>query len=140
MYVCNSSELSGSLTDAYDELGNHYVIPVYCVSMPTNIILNDETTCDSTESKESLTDEANLGEEHMVRCRLSTTCKDVKMDVRMGETVSAVKKRLAKEAEIGDLKQRWFYGGKQLYDKMTIAETNIARGHVIQVIISTENP
>ena len=108
--------------------------------MPTNIILNEETTCGSAESKESLTDDANLGEEHMVRCRLSTTCKDLKMDVRMGETVSTVKKRLATDAEIGNVKQRWFYGGKQLHDKMTIEETRVPRGHVIQVILATENP
>lgn len=136
----NISLPTGSLTDAYDELGNHYVIPVYCVSMPTNIILKEEASHDSTESKESLANDENLGEDHMVRCRLSTTCKDRKMDVRMGETVNAVKKRLAKESEIGNVKQRWFYGGKQLHDKMTIADTRVPRGHVIQVILAVDNP
>ena len=128
------------MTDAYDELGNHYVIPVYCVSMPTNIILKEENSCESAESKESIADNANLGEEHMVRCRLSTTCKDQKIDVRMGETVGVVKKRLAKDVDIENLKQRWFYGGKQLHDKMTIAETKVPRGHVIQVILPVDNP
>lgn len=58
----------------------------------------------------------------------------------MGETVGSVKKKLAKEAELENIKQRWFFGGKQLYDKMTIAETKVPHGYVIQVILPVENP
>lgn len=128
------------MTDAYDELGNHYVIPVYCVSMPSNIIPDEENPSHLSESKESITEGANLGEQHMIRCRLSTTCKDYKMDVRMGETVGVIKKRLAEDVAIGNIKQRWFFGGKQLYDKMTISETKVPRGYVVQVILPIEDP
>lgn len=134
-----SFNFSGSLTDSYDELGNHYVIPVYCISSPMNLIAHDENSTNSTASKESVGDENNLGEEYMVRCRPSTTCKDHKFNVRTGETVGAVKKRLAKELDIPNVKQRWFFGGKMLYDKMTIEETRVPRGYVIQVVLPPED-
>ncbi len=126
---------TGSLTDAYDELGNHYVIPVYCVSTPINLIVQDETSAHSTTSAESSVDESTLGEEYMVKCRISTTCKDTKMKVRSGETVGAVKKRLDQEIDVTPSKQRWFFGGKMLHDKVTMADTRVPRGFVIQVIV-----
>ena len=101
-----------------------------------NIVATEEKSSHSTDSKESVHDEADLGEEHMIRCRLSTTCKDYKIDVRTRETVSSVKKRLARELELGTAKQRWFFGGKMLYDKMTIGDIRIPRGYVIQVILA----
>eukprot|EP00794_Sanderia_malayensis_P005431 gene5431-6110_t len=126
---------TGSLTDAYDELGNHYVIPVYCVSLPLNLITNEEQSGVSSTSKESVADESVLGEEFGIRCRLSTTCKDHKINVRGGELVGSVKKRLGKELAINPSTQRWFFSGKMLYDKMTIEETRIQKGFVIQVVI-----
>ena len=40
VYGCTLSEIffsTGRLTEAYDELGNRYVIPKYCISKPTNM-------------------------------------------------------------------------------------------------------
>jgi hypothetical protein len=33
--------LTGVLTEAYDELGNQYKVPVYCLSRPLNLLCED---------------------------------------------------------------------------------------------------
>ncbi len=99
------------------------------------MITKDDSSANSSTSKESIVDESALGEEFMIRCRISTTCKDHKINVRGGALVGSVKKRLGKELDINPSKQRWFFGGKMLYDKMTIEETRVQKGFVIQVII-----
>lgn len=129
---------TGSLTDAYDELGNHYSIPIYCISAPTNLIQNEEESVTSDGSKENIPEQAS-GEDIMVKIRLSTSIKDVKMTVRTGETISSIKKRIQAEHGIPPNKQRCFFAGKMLYDKLTIADTKIAKGFVIQVIVNTED-
>ncbi|XP_002167583.2 ubiquitin domain-containing protein 1 [Hydra vulgaris] len=126
---------SGSLTDAYDELGNHYTIPIYCISLPTNIINLDENSSTSGSSKEIITEQAS-GEEIIIKIRLSTTNKDVKMSVRTGETIGAIKRRIHADFGVAPSKQRCFYSGKLLYDKLTIEETKISKGFVMQVIVS----
>jgi len=130
---------SGSLSDAYDELGNRYVIPIYCISLPTNLIQTDESSTVSAPNdvKENLSEEA-LGEEIPVKIRLSTTNKDVKMNVHMGESIASVKRRVQEELEVPVHKQRCFFAGKLLYDKLTIGETKIAKGFVIQVIVAPD--
>ena len=137
--LCVCYLLPGSLTDAYDELGNHYVIPVYCVCTPINLITNEEHSGHSTSSGEMVIDEASLGEEYMIRCRMSDTCKDHKLNVRPGEAIGVAKKRLVKELGKTSSKLKWFYGGKILYDKMTIADANVPRGYVIQVVVPCDD-
>lgn len=134
---------TGSLTDAYDELGNHYVIPIYCISLPSNLIAMNEgdgagnSTSDAS-SKENIPEQPS-GEDLLIKIRLSTSVKDVKMTVRTGETISSIKKRIQVEHNVPTSKQRCFYAGKLLYDKLTIADTKIAKGFVIQVIVNTED-
>lgn len=134
--------LSGSLTDAYDELGNHYVIPIYCISLPSNLIVSNEGGGDGSAasgggSKENIPEQAS-GEDMLIKIRLSTSVKDVKMTVRTGETISSIKKRIQAEHKVPVSKQRCFYAGKLLYDKLTIADTKISKGFVIQVIVNEE--
>lgn len=33
--------ISGTLMEAYDELGNQYKVPLYCLSRPVNILCED---------------------------------------------------------------------------------------------------
>ena len=138
-YNNDQCSVPGSLTDSYDELGNHYVVPVYCISFPVNLIQNEDTSVQSSGSNESVQDESTLGEELMIKIRISTTNKDYKWNVRTGETVLAVKKRVHNELGIEANRQRWFFSGKMLFDKMTIEEARIPRGYVVQVIVKPED-
>ncbi len=125
---------NGMLTDCYDELGNRYVLPVYCLSQPVNMV--------EDESESDLGQEEPLpvgGVETTIKLRLSTG-KDVKMTVRSTETVYQVKKRLNTQAGVEPMRQRWFFSGKLLTDKTKIEEVKIPKGYVVQVIISETNP
>lgn len=129
----------GSLSDAYDELGNHYVIPIYCISLPTNLIQSDDPSGQSasSNSRENIP-EQDLGEEIPIKVRLSTTNKDTKMIVRTGETILSLKRRIHEEHKVPPSKQRLFFAGKLLYDKLKFSDTKISKGFVVQVIVASE--
>lgn len=128
----------GHLSDAYDELGNHYKIPLYCISLPTNLITADETSSPSEGSKDHIPEEAS-GEELTIKIRLSTSNKDVKMNVRTGETISSIKHRVFTDFGVAPSKQRCFFSGKLLYDKLTIGETKISKGFVVQIVVAQDD-
>jgi len=127
---------TGALSDAYDELGNHYVIPIYCVSLPTNLIQSDDCSGSSDASKQPIEVELATGEEMVVKIRMSDTQKDNKMVVRSGETFANLKNRVAADHGISRERQRWFFAGKLLYDKLTVGETKISKGFVVQIIVA----
>lgn len=122
---------TGYLTDCYDELGNRYQLPVYVLSQPSNLQRED-----SADDPNSDLPEADLGDEVIVKLRISTG-KDLKLTVRNKHTVGKIKRILAK-AENLSLEQRWFYGGKLLNDKLRIEELHVPKGHLIQVVIPYE--
>jgi len=130
---------SGQLSDAYDELGNHYTVPLYCISLPTNII-----TCEDASSPNDAAARDNIlkepsGEELLIKIRLSTSNKDTKMTVRTGETIGAIKHRIHNDFGVAPNKQRCFFAGKLLYDKLTIGETKISRGYVVQIVVAPDS-
>ena len=135
-----TSIIVGSLSDAYDELGNHYVIPIYCISLPTNLIQSDDPSGHSASSSNSRDNipEQELGEEIPIKVRLSTTNKDTKMIVRTGETILSLKRRIHEEHKVAPSKQRLFFAGKLLYDKLKFSDTKISKGFVVQVIVASE--
>lgn len=92
----------------------------------------NETTSDS--------DGGSNGIETMLRLRLSTTGKDVKLAVRSVDSVLCAKRKLQALEGIDPSFQRWFFGGKLLNDKMKVEEAKIPAGFVVQVVISAENP
>lgn len=76
------------------------------------------------------------GEEVTIKLRLSSG-KDLKLTVRSRHTIGKIKRILAKAENISP-DQRWFYGGKVLQDKLKIEDTNVPKGHLIQVILPVE--
>lgn len=130
---------TGSLQDAYDELGNRYVLPVYCVSKPTNLIRDEDVSGDMTKEDEEENEIPPTGDELYIKLRLSSG-KDLKMTVYTSDTVLKVKKKLQKLEAVEPSKQRWFYAGKMLTDKTTIAEAKIPKGYVVQVILPQPTP
>lgn len=130
---------TGSLQDAYDELGNRYVLPVYCVSKPTNLIRDEDVSGDMTKEDEEENEIPPTGDELYIKLRLSSG-KDLKMTVYTSDTVLKVKKKLQKLEAVEPAKQRWFYAGKMLTDKTTIGEAKIPKGYVVQVILPQPTP
>ncbi|KAL7642430.1 UNVERIFIED_CONTAM: hypothetical protein RMT77_006991 [Armadillidium vulgare] len=125
---------NGTLTDCYDELGTRYQLPVYCLSMPINIVHQS----DSILENEGIDGNNENGEESELKVRLSTTLKDVKLIVRSTDTISTAKQKLEMQEHLGLCRQRWYYGGKLLGDRLHVHECNIKPNWVVQCIL-TEN-
>ncbi|XP_018012022.1 ubiquitin domain-containing protein 1 [Hyalella azteca] len=122
----------GGLTDCYDELGTRYQLPVYCLSLPVNVVA-------AWEKSASLPSEQGgwvAGEEIVIKVRLSTTSKDIKLPVHSLDTIAECKQLLKEQEDLGEVRQRWFYGGILLPDRFRINEFNIPHNHVIQSIIT----
>ncbi|ESO87853.1 hypothetical protein LOTGIDRAFT_219753 [Lottia gigantea] len=130
----NISLPHGTLMDCYDELGNRYQLPVYVLSAPTNLIdeLSESDTGQETDANSS------PGIEIPIKFRLSTTNKDIKLYVRTTDSVLKLKKRIFEEEGVEVLRQRWYFAGKLLSDKLRIEDAKIPKGNVIQVIVTQE--
>lgn len=123
----------GSLVECYDELGTRYSIPIYCLSLPVNLVTESDR-----DSPAEFSEPLDPGHELKVRVRISLTGDDVKLVVNTSDTVQSAKRKLY-EMEEGiqePSRQRWYFGGKLLADKMKMSETNIPSGFVIQCIVN----
>lgn len=114
------------------------MVPVYCISKPTNLITDEDISGDT--SKEVDDDKAiPTGEEISIKLRLSTG-KDIKLQVYTSDTMLKIKKKLYSLEGVEPSKQRWFYSGRMLTDKMTVDEAKIQKGYVVQVILPQPTP
>ncbi|KAJ8316946.1 hypothetical protein KUTeg_004850 [Tegillarca granosa] len=129
----NISLPHGTLMDCYDELGNRYQLPVYVLSAPTNLI-EERSESDAGQETES----ASPGTEMPLKFRLSTANKDLKLYIRTTDSVSKLKQRIFEEEGIDPSRQRWFFAGKMLSDKLRVEDAKIPKNCVIQVIVSPE--
>ena len=127
--------------ECYDELGTRYAIPVYCLSYPLNIVMESDRDSPA-EFSEPVTSGGNAaaeGHDHKIRVRISLTGDDVVLIVNTAETVLSAKRKLQSQ-ESGKVpepsRQRWYYSGKLLGDKMRISEVNIPSGFVIQCVVN----
>ncbi|XP_043958680.1 ubiquitin domain-containing protein 1 [Gambusia affinis] len=123
----------GTLTECYDELGNRYQLPVYCLAPPVNLIseCSDEDRSDSPEPPVASKKEFQL------KVRLSTG-KDVRLNTSMADTIGQLKKQLQAQEDIDVLQQRWFFSGKLLTDRTRLQDTKIQKDFVIQVIVNSQ--
>jgi hypothetical protein len=58
-----------------------------------------------------------------------------KVIVRTSDTVMKLKLRLCEEEGVEPSRQRWFYAGRLLSDKIRIEDAKIPKNYVIQVIV-----
>lgn len=121
----------GALTECYDELGNRYQLPVYCLSPPVNMI-EEKSELETIEVPEA---PASEGQECQLRLRLSTG-RDLRLAVRTSDNVQQMKRRLQTQEGVAATSQRWFFSGRPLTDKMKLEELKISRDYVVQVIVS----
>ena len=127
----------GSLTEAYDELGNNYKVPLFCINKPENLIKKEdirETTVNDNEDEEK---DVPTGEAYPVKFRLSTG-KETKLQVYPSDTVHKLKRIINKREGIAIARQRWFYSGRLLTDKMTVQDADIKKSYVVQIIVSED--
>ncbi|WAR22376.1 UBTD2-like protein [Mya arenaria] len=122
----------GTLMDCYDELGNRYQLPVYVLGAPTNL-LDDTSENDPPQDNDS---KDPPGAETVIKLRISLTSKDIKIKVRTTDTMLKIKKRLFELEKIEPSRQRLFYSGKMLNDKLKIEDVKIPKGNVVQVIVT----
>ncbi|KAJ3589885.1 hypothetical protein NHX12_010726 [Muraenolepis orangiensis] len=133
----------GALTECYDELGNRYQLPVYCLSPPVNMIEEHSDDPDGSDPDSGATDPsgaaatAATGGECLLRLRLSTG-RDLRLAVRSVDTVGAMKRRLQAVEGVAPAAQRWFFSGRPLTDRLRLDQLNISREYVVQVIISQQ--
>ncbi|NWW51654.1 UBTD1 protein, partial [Pedionomus torquatus] len=119
----------GSLTECYDELGNRYQLPVYCLAPPRS----------EEEAAEPAEPLPNARREFALKVRLSTG-KDLRLSASMGDTIGQLKKQLQAQEGIDLAWQRWFFSGKLLTDRTRLQETKIQKDFVVQVIINQPLP
>nr|CAD7266692.1 unnamed protein product [Timema shepardi] len=131
----NISVPNGFLTECYDELGTRYQVPVYCLSYPINIVKEDNGRDSPAECSEPI----DGGAEMVLKLRLSSTCVDVKLPVSTKDTIGMAKKKLQSQEGLEPSRQRWFFGGKLLGDKLRMEEAKILPGYVVQVIVNSES-
>lgn len=146
-HVCYTAPFPspGRLTEAYDELGNRYVIPPYCLNKPTNMLENsDEQTVSSSQSN-SLRQRKAEGEDDRpkspvmtmtVKVRLSTQPKDIKVSVLATDRVRDLKRKLQELHHVDRRRVTMLYSGRVLNNSTLLKDLDIPKGFVIQAIVS----
>jgi hypothetical protein len=137
----------GSLIECYDELGTRYTIPVYCLSNPVNLVVESgrDSPAEFSEpvpGKGKTPEEENRGREVKLRIRVSlTSATDVRLIVNTADSIRMAKVKLFNQEKKTEglaepCRQRWYFGGKLLGDKLKVGELSIPQGYVIQCIIN----
>ncbi|XP_065185022.1 ubiquitin domain-containing protein 2-like [Sycon ciliatum] len=134
----------GTLADVYDELGNRYRIPNYCLVFPpdspgrgTSEPSGAPQSTDDSGSKPKPSAEAASapdspqGDKITLRIRLSSL-KDVKISVRRTDTIATVKQKLGQMEGFDGSKVRIFLTGKILPDSAVISAIKIPKGFLLQ--------
>ncbi|ELT93596.1 hypothetical protein CAPTEDRAFT_211288 [Capitella teleta] len=126
---------AGSLMDCYDELGNRYQLPIYVLSAPSNLI--EDYDQDASPIEEAPPEKQ--GVEVEVKFHLSTG-KDLKLNVHTTDSILRVKRRIQELEGIHPNRQRLYFSGKQLIDKMRIEDAKVHKGYTVQVIVACQSP
>lgn len=138
---------TGHLSEAYDELGNRYVIPRYCLNKPTNmqdITTDDRSTSTQTNSTSLRQRRAEGGGgapkppgiSMTIKVRLSTLPKDIRVSVLTTDRVRDLKRKLLELHNVEPQKVTMLYSGRVLSNNTLIKHINIPRGHVVQAIVT----
>jgi len=136
---------SGDLVDgAYDELGNRYDIPEYCLSDPVHLREPDPQEAeDGYEKSETLLvdspdhrDSVETAVAEEVRVRMSDTGHDFVIGIAESEHVGSIREKVAHLAGIKDKRHiKLACLGKILDDKKSLA-SQWQHGHVVQALVT----
>ena len=141
----------GNLTEAFDEFGARYEIPLYCVSRPENLSVcsahvteakwgcgcgRDAAPGPGLGSSSGKRASESSEEEVILKCRVSLVDDDYRLSCPHDWTIRQAKVKLAQSMNWShETRQRWFYGGKLIPDHIQLEETRIPKNHVVQVVV-----
>ncbi|CAG8536793.1 6083_t:CDS:2 [Paraglomus occultum] len=160
-YACESEDLvfaqaildsvnvtipTGNLANGcYDELGNRYVIPVYCIVDPINLTKDEDDEGSSTSSDDMdvklLSDQqaTTSAPQHTVKIRLSNTARDIDIGVNLKtDTIAMLRRKICLHENL-DFKTthvRILFLGRVLEDKTRVADVKVEEGQVFQALIT----
>ncbi|GBC06945.1 hypothetical protein RclHR1_07160003 [Rhizophagus clarus] len=136
---------TGNLSDGcYDELGNRYVIPIYCIVDPANLVTGnnyDEGTSQHAENLDTklFAEQETVSSGHTFTIRLSTSTRDVNINYNPKfDTIATLKVKLCLNQNI-DIKRyniRFFFLGRMFDDKTQLCDISIDDGQILQTFIS----
>jgi hypothetical protein len=150
---------NGTLNDCYDELGNHYQLPNYVITKPVNLkkCLKSTTIVTSeivttkpvlalapdvvlNSNSSTTTTTATPRQEIQLKFRLSNNFSnsDLKIIVNQNDTIDDVKKKIFSLRQIDACRQRMYFGGKLLVDRVKVKDIKLEKNFVIQVIVRDE--
>ena len=127
---------AGTLLDCYDELGARYQLPVYVLSLPTNLVDEASSHTDAASEDLSPAHPANQGAELTLKFRLSHCNKDISLTCRTTDTVLRVKRMIHELENIEPHRQRWCFGGRLISNKLRMEDTKIPKGSLVQVLVT----
>ena len=119
-------------------LGTHMLLICVVGSARSAVYVNVLTSAHPPLS-EPISSNHPEGHDHKVRVRISLTGDDVVLIVNTADSVMAAKRKLQSQEtpKVPEpSRQRWYYSGKLLGDKMKISDINIPTGFVIQCVVN----
>lgn len=93
---------------------------------------------DGRDSPAECSEPVDAGTEVVLKLRVSISCADVKLKVSSKDSIATAKRKLQQQEGLEPSRQRWYFGGKLLGEKLRIEETKILPGYVIQVVVNPE--
>jgi len=128
----------------YDELGNKYDIPSYCLSNPVNLVKADSvappaTTPDKTDepATQPPADSPPVAD-LKIKVRLSTN-QQLSWAGPPTSDVATLKLFVQEKEGIAPERQRWLFGGQLLPDSQTLAAAKVPADSVVQVMVRPED-
>ncbi|KAF0552763.1 ubiquitin domain-containing protein 2-like [Gigaspora margarita] len=142
--ILNAAKITiptGNLVDGcYDELGNRYAIPAYCLVDPTNLIRDDEESSElDDETIPDLLLEQSTTNLLPIVIRLSNSAEDVQINVNPKiDTIDSLKLKLCENQRLDPKKflVRFFFLGSLLDGKTKVVDVKLDQGQVLQALIS----
>lgn len=144
--VCASAGLSRwareKASDIYcfDELGNRYTVPMFCVCEPRTLVERlsaEDVALHVPEEQGSGGDEEDAPLMSLsVRMSNQGNGKDVKLRAETSLTILELKEVLEEETSVPTARQRVLYQGRTLRDHMTLAMARVSEGAMLQVFVT----
>mmetsp|Transcript_16177 Transcript_16177/g.54179 ORF Transcript_16177/g.54179 Transcript_16177/m.54179 type:complete len:264 (-) Transcript_16177:127-918(-) len=140
MAAVNVTLPHGNLSVVYDELGNKYDIPPYCLSEPTNMVKDEssESLPAVNETAEKTSEESQELAEMSIRLRLSTGA-ELEWSGLSNVTIGELKTFVEAKENLAPARQRCFFGGQLLTDAHTLQKAKIPSESVVQIMVRPDD-
>jgi len=137
----------GNLSVVYDQLGNKYDIPPYCLSEPVNLVKDNGEASPTSVPPTSAISAENKSEEGSgdaasappvqlkIKIRLSTQ-QELLWSGPPETSVAVLKKFVEEQESIAPGRQRFLFGGQLLQDSKTLAAAKVPSNCVVQVMVN----